>query len=432
MSKELRLNSLNISSSYITNITLPETPTLTSVVLNSTLVSLSIDNAPNLTTLTLPSAVNLTKLDIGSNVGLSTTYPLINQCYTDNAPLTTLKARNISWVGITGEVIDYILNISTLYLTGSITTYEGSNPTITFDRKVAILAKFGNVDSSSNTLRMTYTQRAISSLNISGSMYTRVAGSSYQYKCTPQSIYANNFVSLSWLRNIVNASNITTDTYTGTATCSINSSTGLLTVTVIPTSGEDYTNVQCKATLIDGTVITGSRRVYLYDRQAVVGDYVYSDGDYSDQYDNSRTVVGVCIFAGIPSDTAVNNWDFYQGDFYTENNVKHYNKQYRLCVSTKNITLAGSDGTTDTNWSTLQWGLYPSESDNISGIGKYKFNLVDGVAVRQKFDGTDEDTDPDKDSLGNDKYTMELFHFENEETSSDVYDIASIANMEPQ
>ena len=73
--------------------------------------------------------------------------------------------------------------------------------------------------------------------------------------------------------------------------------TGLLTVTSV--GDELYkpqATVTCTMTKMDGSKLTATRVVGLYDRSAKVGDYVFADGSYSDILDNNKTVVGICFY----------------------------------------------------------------------------------------------------------------------------------------
>ena len=104
----------------------------------------------------------------------------------------------------------------------------------------------------------------------------------------------------------------------------------------------------------DNDPLVASKKVWLYNRPAEVGDFVYADGEYSNEFDSSKTLIGVCVFIGDKD-----NGDFYDGTYALQNNVK---VQDRLCVCCNNITISGSDTYNNQSRSysnsSLQFGLY--------------------------------------------------------------------------
>ena len=54
--------------------------------------------------------------------------------------------------------------------------------------------------------------------------------------------------------------------------------------------------VTVTVTKSDGSTVSKTTTVGFYSRAAKVRDYVYVDGSYSDIYDNSKTLVGICFY----------------------------------------------------------------------------------------------------------------------------------------
>ncbi|MGM9767471.1 MAG: hypothetical protein ACI3Z0_03270 [Candidatus Cryptobacteroides sp.] len=331
-----RLQEVNVEGTSITTIRLPEAETLTTAKLPRLLSAFAIDNAPNLNDVTFEGYDYLTSLTIGENVGSLDTLSVLVGCFNASAPLSTLSLRNIDWVDVNGDVLNYLIGVENVSLTGSISTYEvGNLPTITFDMKMAIINKFGNVDDTESEdyrgLKINYTVRQITAVNINGESYTHEAPKVYPYKAVPANAYQNGFQKISW--------GASAPAYG--AVCSMNEKTGELTVTKLSVLTDNIT-VNCNIVLTDGNLMVVSKSVGLYDRQAALGDYVFADGSYSDVDDPSKTVVGMCCFLG----------DEGNGDYVLD-------KQKRLCVSLANLSGTGIDTKGNSvPFTSFQWGLY--------------------------------------------------------------------------
>ena len=331
-----RLKIVDIEGTSITTIRLPETETLVSARLSRLLSTFAIDNAPNLTDVSFEGYDYLTSLTIGENVGVLDTLSVLVGCFNASAPLSVLSLRNIDWVDVNGDVLNYLLGVQNASLTGSISTYEvGNLPTVTFDMKLAIINKFGNVDDIESAdyrgLKMTYTIRPITSVSINGESYTHEAPKVYPYKLVPANAYQNGFQKITW--------GASAPAYG--AECSMDPKTGELTVTKLSVLTDNIT-VNCNIILTDGSLMVASKQVGLYDRPAALGDYVFADGSYSDVDDKSKTAIGICCFIG----------DEGNGDYILD-------KQKRLCVSMANLAGTGIDTKGNSVvFNSFQWGLY--------------------------------------------------------------------------
>lgn len=331
-----RLREVDLRSTQVSTVRLPESERLESAMLPALLSSMSLDNMPNLNKLTFEGYSYLQSLSIGENVGALDTLSVLIGCFNASAPLSTLSLRNIDWVDVNGEVLNYLLGVQNTSLTGSISTYEvGNLPTVTFDMKMAIINKFGNVDDISSEdyrgLKMTYTIRPITSVSINGEAYTHEAPKVYQYKLVPANAYQNGFQKITW--------GASAPAYG--AECSMDPKTGELAVTKLSVL-TDIISVNCNIILIDGSLMVSSKEVGLYDRPAALGDYVFADGSYSDVDDKSKTAIGLCCFIG----------DEGNGDYILD-------KQKRLCVSMANLAGTGVDTKGNSVvFNSFQWGLF--------------------------------------------------------------------------
>ena len=80
----------------------------------------------------------------------------------------------------------------------------------------------------------------------------------------------------------------------------MNPETGVVTANSLGQENADGTGptavLTVTVTLIDGTTMTATKTLRLYDRSARVGDYVFADGTYSDINDGTKTAIGLCYY----------------------------------------------------------------------------------------------------------------------------------------
>ena len=357
-------------TSALENITLSGLTSLSQISLVPSVKNVAIANCPVFTTITNGTTsglfTNLVSFNAGG-INSAAGYSLSSQAIFDNIynsqkdlpvrNIQVISLSNVNWSNIDTDHLIFLLSLdqvnnnTTRMLTGLIGTDTSSN-VVNFERKLQLIRKFGNVDDTASAnykgLIVVYRKTALTSVVVSGPMYTRELGD-YQYYIKSTTANGNNFVDAIWSADAPSVS--------GAVEISINSTTGLLSVESGALTTACYTTVRCTVKQFDynstyqntqlppgSTAVTednqGSRKVYLYDRQAKVGDFVYADGDYSDQYDSQRTLIGVCVFVG----DHVNTPD----DYVVQD------KMPRLAVCCKDLAL----NVGGTNTSTFYWGLY--------------------------------------------------------------------------
>ncbi len=282
-----RLETLDIRDTKITGIKLPSSELLTSVKLGSYITSVEIKDLPKLSQITLEGYDYLTSFSIGENVGQLDLYQTVAELYdakhgeTDvNKMLTTLVINEVNWTDVSVDLLNWLLTIDNLKITGTIAL--ASSEYLTFEIKKKLIEKFGDIDSQSNALYISYVQRTISSIQIAGDNTFREPGTQ-KFTLIPNSPNANNFNSIKW--SITTSAYATVDEDTGVVTCNKISSTAL-TVTL-----------KCTIVTTDRT-LEASFPIYVYDRPAELGDYVFADGTYSDMLNPLKTVVGICFYIG--------------------------------------------------------------------------------------------------------------------------------------
>lgn len=339
VSSSIRLLSMDIRGTKITSVIFPTAKLLSEVRLGGYLTELEIKDLPSLTTLTLDAYTYLTSFVIGDNVGTLDLYNTIAELYDakhaetdDNRILNRLEIRDVNWKNVTADFLNWLANIPNVKVTGTITM--ATTEYMTFELKKVLVEKFGNIDSTDNALTISYVQRSINSAQIGGDNTFRSADVR-QFTIIPNSPNANNFVSLEW--------SMPSSSY-----ASVNSKTGVVTVTKI---SETALVVALTCTIVTTEkTLTVTKNLYLYDRPVALGDYVFSDGSYSDMVNPLKSVIGICFYIG-ETDRATGIPD---RRMVALEDIKGYN-----------------------NSTSMPWGLF--SGDNTNGIQNITFDGITNV-----------------------------------------------------
>jgi hypothetical protein len=280
LSRLWRLENLDLTATSTTGVTLPENSNIQSIKLPSTVANLTLVNQAKLNKFELGSYANLRVIEI-SGTPFINTLQFIQNCMNANAKVNNLTLKDIEWEKVSLDVINYILGVSNVNITGKITL--DSTQVVDFATKSALLAKFGNIDNEPNGLYISYPTEGFNTFTakVMGDTYLSKNGR-YQFTL---SATGNDFISVDWM--------IGPNDY---ATIDNN---GLLTYIDKPEStNAREISVQCTVTLKDGTEIPVTKVIYFREKVAEVGDYVYYDGTLSTpaEYNPAKTVIGVCYY----------------------------------------------------------------------------------------------------------------------------------------
>lgn len=279
----------NTQGQGVTELRSSDNSALKYLYLPSSINTLALVSPANLSEFTIESPISLTSLSISGESG-GWGYWLLNKCYEDNAPLTTLVLAGERWTSPNLAVVRYVTSIQNKNIRLVI---DFTTSYMTFALKLELLNAFGNIDDPNNDVYADYERIEIESVSLSGSTYMpyRANMRPYQVEVAPYPSRGNNFKSIVW-------------SITNTTNASI-SQTGA--VTVIQGSDEiegAFGDVTCTVTLSDDTVLpVATKRVYFYQRPVSVGDYVFSDGSTAPERDGGSglTPIGRCFYIN-PSD----------------------------------------------------------------------------------------------------------------------------------
>ena len=284
------LQEFNASGTKFNSVLFAATPTLVNVNMPNTLTDLTLNGLTNIvdSRLLIDSYSNLSKIEIVNCPKLDV-FNIVNTAYQAGAPLNNVIAYDINWnindVGLIRKLAEVRANLS-----GKITLGEGI--TVDTSLKLKIVEAWGNVDTSTNKLQVKYNSSNLTSIKIAGKSYCSQVGK-YSYDLVGTPINGNDIIKVKW--------SITKNIW-----ATINSVTGELNVIKTGESTDSplpTATITCEVTKSDLSVISSTLKVNFYSKKAALGDIVYADGSYSDEYDSSKTPIGVCFYINPDDET---------------------------------------------------------------------------------------------------------------------------------
>ncbi len=311
----VRLETLDIRGTYITAVQLPASDKFTVAHLPGTLFSLSLVGCTSLET------VDLEGYDALANVVIKNTPAAAGSslAIVEGAigTLANVEIDDVDWRINGGAGLELLNALAALgtncKLSGNI-VLTGVTPS--FEDKALWLKVWGDVDHGENGLTITYPQSTIESVRIITSKYLDSLGD-HQMALSSS---GNNFTNVEW--------SISTNSY---ATID-DPSVGVVTVWQMGTEAQGpYADVTVRVTLLDGTVLTETKRFYICEHVCREGDYVYADGTFSDELLSYKTVIALCFY------------------------INPNNPADRLAVSRDNVI-------------TDQWGLYDNANNGVANV----------------------------------------------------------------
>ena len=344
-------------------VVLPNTGTLTSVILGKYLTSLSLVDCTSLTTLEIQGYSTLASVTI-RNTPLADSLSVISNAIASNAPLRYVNIDDVNW-SIDGDTGITLLNTlsalgASCRLSGTITL---TGVSVSFEDKRKWIEAWGNVDAGEQGLTIVYPRLAVENVSIINGKYIDSVGE------WPLEIASggNDFTAITWQMT----SNIYAD---------INPNTGVITVNDVATEGTVGASATVTVTITryNGETVTSQKTFYFFPHSCKLGDLVYADGSFSDEYLAYKTVVGVCFYIN-PNDAndrlavALSNLTADQWGLYNGN-------------PTANITL---DGDTDSNAATKCYDVQQLPNLTSNGAGSVTeanmrdANQPDGFKVYQ-------------------------------------------------
>ncbi len=346
LSKATRLQTLDLRGTRYGQVRMPSSPQLTVARFGAELSQLEVRDMPQLTTLTLDGYSRLTQLTV-LRCG-SSTLPLVRGCSDAAARLSTLRIDAVAWIDVAPAVLSYLASVPTCDIQGRIAVTDGQNVDATL--KLALLRKFGDIDSESNALYVTYSLRSVTGLNITTQRFVIAEAGDYPYQCSVLPSMANNFTDLRWSVSD-NDFNVTVDPLTG--------------VLHAPAVGEESNNptatLTVTATLIGGKTIAATVELKLFNRIPKLGDWAYYNGEFDSVLYPGKRVIGwvykVTPYADLP--TEVLN-EYLKNEKISAQYTVGKTMYEVLIENTEEITITSSDNAN--SFRELPWGIYPQDT----------------------------------------------------------------------
>ena len=275
------LEEIDFTGTPIAGLSTPPTDMLTKLVLPSTIKELNLVGYANLEAknLSIAGYSNIETLDIEDCPNLDS-YSICKACYDAGAKLSNTTIKDIDWNLDNVDVLMYLASKKAT-LQGKIVVADSIKLTST--QVSSLRQAFGNITAENNSLYISYAQTAVKSVSIGGEKNISKAGK-YQYSLTAIPSSGNNIDTVKW--------GISSNEF-----AEINEDSGIITVNKIGTSeNDDKVVVSVEVTLLDGTVLTATKDVYLYPHQLALGDYLFNDGSVLDEIKSGVSPVGVCFY----------------------------------------------------------------------------------------------------------------------------------------
>ncbi len=278
-----QIEKIDFTGTPIVGISIPTTSALKTLRLGSAIRKLELADFDQLTELTLQGIGSLTSIAITGCPKISS-QTLIERCLSrdEGMILESIVLGNVDWTDFSVENLMRLCELGAK-LTGKISLLTTSTNTITGTQKAKLLAVYGNIDSTKNGLYVEYTKVNVSAVAIVGPTIIESAGD-FQFVLNTTPTRGNNFTSIVWSMPV--------NEY-----ATIDPNSGMVTVMKLGTiANKPQTIVTATVTKTDHTTVVGTYTLLLYTRLPEVGDFVYADGTYSNMYNPSKTVVGICYY----------------------------------------------------------------------------------------------------------------------------------------
>ena len=395
---------IDLRDTAMQTVIFPQTSSLTTLLLPATMTSLSLKEQPSLATLTIDSGyTGLTSVEITGSPRLSSaTRQIVATLAGYNTQMSKLVLNHISWEdAISLAHLRWMLNAAELSLEGKADNagYDFQvSGTPTFEDVCKMIALLGDFRSPSNPIYIGVTPSDIglieSRLLLAGKKYvnqnqlTTDPDNTHWWEKTnahprnglwAQVSDGNNVAAVqksdgSWAPDIrwdfvTEMGGSTIDTTRAPlyadfpSNAVINGENVCLGVAprmkVLNTSENVRLVVRMRVNLTSGTVLSRTRRIGMWWRIPEVGDFAWSDGEFDNEDDASKTLAGIVIMR-----------EWLDADNKVVTNTSQRAK-YRLWVwASQNATIpavgAQGDFASQSEITTPVWGLYP---DNSGGGG---------------------------------------------------------------
>lgn len=361
-----RLESVDVRQTKLTDVSLPETNSLTSVQLPATIQTVDITNQENVSTLSLEGYGNLQKFVLRNNKLIDSYTHALGIYAAKPAGLKQVEFDNVQWntdaKRCSMDMLMYFADIKAALMGVIYMMAASSDRALTLTDKVRLCNLYGNIDDKNNALYIQYEIRAITKLSITGQAYLSEAGKDYTFGIFTRPTTGNNIAVKDGKLQLKWALAALANQYAELKDASM----GVVHVNTLSDAKLELKHeLSLEATTIDGDSLSASKMIGFYTHIPKVGDFAYADGTFDSDWDSSRECIGI-VFMRLPvygSDgKTVTAYEVHvcgKGDLYMQSTSKQ---------------LA---------WSTHRWGLYP---DNNNGFQSSESAIKAATGLSSVFD----------------------------------------------
>lgn len=430
-----RAGLVNLSYTDILSVILPQTPTLTALMLPSKLTALNIQNCPSLNTLSMQGYESLTSLTVKDCPLLSSsTLGLVNAIKTAGSAMTYIDINNVSWQSpftLNGDTMRWLLDIETCKLAGRIKmapTSSTPSGRLYFDDVARLIKRYGNIYDSNITVDgnglyvdFAQTPMTVASMSITGQKYINPADlrdKGYTGNTVTSGYYDDLALNVSTESNCNNPAAIQRN---GVWMPDVKWTIETADMDSFARIEDEYSSsihivqiyeltIEIKVTVRDynGNDRSVKKTIGLWRRIPQVGDYAWTDGEFDNENDTSKKLAGMVVMRQMLD----------ENDNVTTNQAE--------CVKYKLWVYGAANSTMPENSNTDQYG----SSSGVGGVtttcwGLYPANNANGL-VDTKTDGTkydDELLESIKEAVRGKSYNGHAFN-----SSNDIFD-TPLSNM---
>ena len=355
-----RLESLDLRGTYIYDVSIPSSEKLHTIHLPASIVSVILAHLPALSTFSMEGFSSLESLYMDSTIDAEVSKQLIQEVYeAPNRVITSLSAYGVDWDVIPAALLTWITTLPTYNLTGSVDVKQYDD--LGFDTVMELIDKYGDIHSTSNTLYVRYDKRQISSIYVRGPKYVKQKGLWKGWSVGVKPSTGNDIA-------VVDGHAAIAWTLTGSSLSQyaelVDDTKGYVNVKKVDIA-KNPVKFELGVTLqqTENETVTYSKYVGFAQRIPNVGDFAYGDGDFDNEYDNSKDLVGTVVKID------VTEWYDEQAKIPSKCTCWVYSKEH--------TTLRSTDGNIAT--SSLAWGPY-TEAAATNGFPSSYLSEVAGYA----------------------------------------------------
>ncbi len=386
---------VDLRNTKVSQVKTPETSTIETLRLPSTLTALSLTAQPNLSTIELEGVNALTQITMtGCPLLMGTpAQALIQRLITADTLRETqtslIKMSGINWDSEIAKTLRWFISVverGTCQLAGSIIMAAGQR--LTYNEVVSLIVNYGDIRSESNGLYVSFTSYSITSdvLSISGRKYitTRLI--------VPDVDYPNH---LGWWRQlglvVANGNNVAVklkdngeyvpdvswEFVEEGASTYVNFPDPYAPDVLVTMKSQRTVTIRVTLKTILGTSITCEKSLGLWDRVPEVGDFAWHDGQFDNEDDQSKIMVGTVVMR----------------DMCEYNEHGDITKCRLIIHSMNNVGMpASTDGESENvpsyggyNYKSA-WGVYPSAAQGFSTSDALITYILSRISHTSVFD----------------------------------------------